>query len=61
MGYNQMQAPERRLFDDAKDDSSVIKVGYHDEELSEMCSNLVESIPKREKMLVKAKRGHISY
>ena len=40
--------------------SAVIKVWYHDEELAEMCSNLVESMPKRVKMLVKAKGGHIS-
>ena len=29
--------------------------------LAEMCSNLVESIPKRMKMLVKARGGHICY
>ena len=29
--------------------SAVIKVWYHDEELAEMCSNLVECMPKRVK------------
>lgn len=41
--------------------SAVIKVWYHDEELAEMCSNLVESMPNRVQMLVKARGGHISY
>ena len=41
--------------------SAVIKVWYHDEQLAEMCSNLFEYIPKRVKMLVKVKEGHICY
>ena len=41
--------------------SAVINVWYHDEELAEITSNMVESMSKRVKMLVKAKGGYISY
>ncbi|KAG1681713.1 putative non-intrinsic ABC protein 5 [Nymphon striatum] len=41
--------------------SAGIRAWYHDEELAKMCSNLVESMPNRVQMLVKAKGGHISY
>ena len=41
--------------------SAVIKVWYDDEDLAEMCSNLVESMSMRVKMLVRPKLGHISY
>ncbi|KAG1653637.1 Transposable element Tc1 transposase [Nymphon striatum] len=39
--------------------SAGIRAWYHDEELAKMCSNLVESMPNRVQMLVKAKGGHI--
>ncbi|KAG1693198.1 Rho GTPase-activating protein 26 [Nymphon striatum] len=38
--------------------SAGIRAWYHDEELAKMCSNLVESMPNRVQMLVKAKGGH---
>ena len=41
--------------------SAVIRVWYHDEEITKICSTLVESMPNRVQMLVKAKGGHISY
>ncbi|KAG1674190.1 Transposable element Tc1 transposase [Nymphon striatum] len=37
--------------------SAGIRAWYHDEELAKMCSNLVESMPNRVQMLVKAKGG----
>ena len=41
--------------------TAVIRARYHDEELAKMCSTLVESMPNRVQMLVKAKESHISY
>ena len=41
--------------------SAVIRTWYHDEQVTKMCSTLVESVPNRVQMLVKAKGGHISY
>ena len=41
--------------------SAVIRTWYHDEQVTKMCSTLVESMPNRVQMLVKAKGGHISY
>lgn len=41
--------------------SAVIRTWYHDEELTKLCLTLVESMPNRVQMLVKAKKGHISY
>ncbi|XP_069951387.1 transposable element Tc1 transposase [Cherax quadricarinatus] len=40
---------------------TVIRTWYHDEELAKMCSTLVDSMPKRIAMLIKAKGSHISY
>ena len=41
--------------------SAIIRTWYHDDEVVKMCSTLVDSMPKRVKMLIKAKGGHISY
>ena len=41
--------------------SAVIRAWYNDEEVTKMCSTLVESMPNRVQMLVKAQGGHISY
>ena len=41
--------------------SAIIRTRYHDDEVVKMCSTLVDSMPKRVKMLLKANDGHISY
>ena len=41
--------------------SAIIRTWYHDDEVVKMCSTLVDCRPKRVKMLLKAKGGHISY
>ena len=41
--------------------SANIRTSYHDDEIVKVCSTLVDSMPKRVKMLIKAKGGHISY
>ena len=40
---------------------SLIKVWFHDDELKNMCSKLVKSMPNRVKELIKHKGGHITY
>jgi len=37
----------------------IIQIWYHDEELQNLCSNLVNSMPTRVAMLINAKGGHI--
>jgi len=39
----------------------IIQIWYHDEELQNLCSVLIDSIPTRVSMLIKAKGGHINY
>jgi len=39
----------------------IIQIWYHDEELQNICSNLVDSTPARVAMLINAKGGHINY
>ena len=39
--------------------SAIIRTRYHDDEVVKMCSTLVDSMPKRVKMLLKANDGHI--
>ena len=46
MGYNRTRLQKEDGLTMQKMISAVIKVWYHDEELAEMCSNLVESMPK---------------
>ena len=41
--------------------SAIIKIWYHDEELKNMCSILVDSMPQRVQCILKAKGGHIKY
>lgn len=41
--------------------TAVIQIWYHDQEIKNKCSNLVNSMPKRVKMILKAKGGHIKY
>ena len=41
--------------------SAVIRTWYHDEQVTKMCSTLVESMPNCVQMLVKAKGGQTSY
>jgi len=40
---------------------SVIQVWFHDEDIKNHCSTLVESMPKRVNELIKNKGGHINY
>ena len=40
---------------------AIIRAWYHNDEVIKMCSTLLDSMPKRVKMLTKAKDGHISY
>ncbi|KAG8308341.1 Ubiquitin carboxyl-terminal hydrolase 22 [Homalodisca vitripennis] len=40
---------------------SVIRVWFHDEDIKNHCSTLVESMPKRVNELIKNKGGHINY
>lgn len=40
---------------------SIIKVWYRDEKILENCKTLVESMPKRVKLVLLAKGGHIAY
>ena len=39
----------------------IIQIWYHDEELQNLCSKLVDSMPTRVAMLINAKEGHIIY
>jgi len=39
----------------------IIQIWYHDEELKNFCSKLVDSMPTRVAMIIKAKGGHITY
>ena len=39
----------------------IIQIWYHDEELQNLCSKLVDSMPIRVAMLINAKGGHIIY
>ena len=41
--------------------SAIIRTWYHIDEVVKICSTLVDSMPKRMKMLIKAKSGHVSY
>ena len=41
--------------------SAIISTWYHNNEVVKMCSSLVDSMPKRVKMLIKPNGGHISY
>ena len=40
---------------------AIIQIWHHDEELQNICSNLVDSMPTRISKLIKAKGGHIKY
>ena len=40
---------------------AVIAIWFHDEEIAKSCQNLVCSMPKRVKQVLKNKGGHISY
>lgn len=40
---------------------AVLSVWFHDEEIKNSCKNLIESMPKRVAMLIKARGGHIKY
>lgn len=40
---------------------NIIKCWYHDEELKQMCSTLVRSMPRRVAAVIKAKGGHTKY
>ena len=41
--------------------SIIIDIWFRDERMLTTCRNLVESMPKRVKLLVEAKGGHIKY
>ena len=41
--------------------SAITRTWYYDDEVVKRCSTLVDSMPKRVKMLIKAKGGHTSY
>lgn len=41
--------------------SAIIMVWFHDEELTNVCSILVDSVPDLVAKLMKAKAGHIVY
>ena len=41
--------------------AAIIAVWYRDQEIAQNCQNLVESMPKPVKELIKNRRGHISY
>ena len=38
-----------------------IRIWCHDEEIKDICSTLVDFMPKRISMLIKAKEGYINY
>ena len=40
---------------------AIIEVWFHDEEIRNICQNLVDSMPKRIKLVIKCKGGHIKY
>ena len=41
--------------------SSMMNVWFRDEEMKKICQNLVESMPKRIREVIKNKEGHINY
>ena len=40
---------------------AIIQIWYLDEEIKDICSTLVDSMPTQISMLIKAKGGHINY
>jgi transposase len=40
--------------------TNMIKVWFHDSRVKNICSKLVESVPKRAQEVILAKEGHIS-
>jgi len=40
---------------------AIISIWYHDKELKKMCSNLVQSRPKRISVVLKSKGGYLRY
>ena len=40
---------------------AIIRIWHHNEELQNICSNLVDSMPTRISKMIKAKGGHINY